>query len=160
LPGRRDRGASAVEFALILPVLTVLIFGLIDFGFVFSQQISLNNGARDASRAGVVQTLTGTALTCGSIASQARSTMAGTLGLSGASPTAIGVTVTGPAGSCSMAAGSTSQTGSTTVTPCTGATSGSQLTVALVFLSQSPVPAGPFTSMSLSASGRFACEYQ
>jgi Flp pilus assembly protein TadG len=161
---RHERGASAVEFALLLPVLTALIFGLIDFGFVFAQQIALNNAARDASRVGVVQSLNLTSLTCGSIATQARNSMQGTLGVSGASPTAIAVTVTGPtvggsAVSCGMAAGSTTQTGSPTSTPCTGSQGGDQLTVTLVFLSQAPVPAGPFTSMSLSAKGRFACEY-
>lgn len=156
-----DRGASAVEFALVLPVLVLFIFGAIAFGFVFAQQISLNNGARDAARAGVVQPLGGTALTCAAIATQARNTLAGTIGVNGSSPAAIGVTVTGPAGSCSMAAGSSSQTGSISVTPCTGAssTNGTQLTVALVFLSQPPVPAGPFNSISLSATGRFLCEY-
>ena len=29
---RQDRGASMVEFALILPLLVLLIFGLVEFG--------------------------------------------------------------------------------------------------------------------------------
>ncbi len=49
--GRRDeRGASAVEFAIILPVLMVLIFGIIDYGFFFFDSIGLRQGSREAAR--------------------------------------------------------------------------------------------------------------
>lgn len=49
--GRRgDRGAAAVEFALVLPVLIILILGLIEFGRVFNVQISITNAAREAAR--------------------------------------------------------------------------------------------------------------
>src|SRR5687767_4590771 len=50
----RDEGASAVEFALIVPALTLLIFGIISFGIIFAQQIALGNAARQAARAGAV----------------------------------------------------------------------------------------------------------
>ncbi len=52
---RRDdeRGASLVEFALVLPVFVLLLFGLIDFGLVFGGFITLradvNAAARDIS---------------------------------------------------------------------------------------------------------------
>jgi Flp pilus assembly protein TadG len=53
--GRRDeRGASAVEFALILPLLMVMIFGIIDYGFFFFDSIGLRQGSREAARAAVV----------------------------------------------------------------------------------------------------------
>jgi Flp pilus assembly protein TadG len=49
----RDDGASLVEFALILPVFAMLLFGFIDFGLIFGGFITLradvNAGARDAS---------------------------------------------------------------------------------------------------------------
>ena len=47
---RQRRGATVVEFALVAPLLFLLIFGFIEFGrFVMVQQ-SLTNGAREGSR--------------------------------------------------------------------------------------------------------------
>lgn len=150
---RRERGASAVEFALVLPVLSLLLFGLIAFGFVFAAQISLNNAARDASRAGVVQPLSGSALTCATIANNAR-TGSSTLGVQ---PVRVAVTVTGPTGtSCSLTSGSSTVSGSSTSTPCTGASSGALN----VQMSYSMSPPGPFGSYNLSSKGIFQCEYQ
>ena len=45
-----DRGAAAVEFALILPLLVLLIMGLIEFSLLFNTQISLTNAAREGAR--------------------------------------------------------------------------------------------------------------
>jgi Flp pilus assembly protein TadG len=47
---RRDRGAVAVEFALLFPVLLLLIFGLIDFGRALNAQITLTQAARTGAR--------------------------------------------------------------------------------------------------------------
>lgn len=52
-PARRravESGAVAVEFALLLPVLMLLIFGLIDFGRALNAQITLSQAARDGAR--------------------------------------------------------------------------------------------------------------
>ena len=46
-----DRGASAVEFALVLPVLLIIVFGVIDFGRMLNAQITLTEAAREGSRA-------------------------------------------------------------------------------------------------------------
>jgi Flp pilus assembly pilin Flp len=52
---RRDQdGAAAVEFALLLPLLVLLLFGLIEFGFAFSTRIQATNAAREAARRAVV----------------------------------------------------------------------------------------------------------
>jgi Flp pilus assembly protein TadG len=48
--GDRDRGATAVEFALLLPVLLLLVFGLIDFGRALNAQITLTQAAREGAR--------------------------------------------------------------------------------------------------------------
>jgi Flp pilus assembly protein TadG len=46
----RDRGSVAVEFALLLPVLLLLIFGVIDFGRAINDQITLTQAAREGAR--------------------------------------------------------------------------------------------------------------
>ena len=47
---RGEHGAAAVEFALIVPLLVVLVFGVIEFGRVFNVQISLTGAAREGAR--------------------------------------------------------------------------------------------------------------
>ncbi len=46
---RRGHGQTLVEFALILPLFLVLLLGIIEFGFLFNGQLSLNYATRDAS---------------------------------------------------------------------------------------------------------------
>jgi len=48
--GAGDRGAAAVEFALLLPVLLLLVFGIIDFGRALNAQITLTQAAREGAR--------------------------------------------------------------------------------------------------------------
>jgi Flp pilus assembly protein TadG len=47
---RRDAGASAVEMAIVLPVLVLLAFGIIDFGRMLNAQIQLSQAAREGVR--------------------------------------------------------------------------------------------------------------
>ncbi len=46
------RGSNAIEFALILPVLMMFLTGIMDYGWFFSQQISMIHAVRDGVRAG------------------------------------------------------------------------------------------------------------
>jgi Flp pilus assembly protein TadG len=46
----RDRGAAAVEFALVLPLLLLIVFGIIDFGRALNAQITLTQAAREGVR--------------------------------------------------------------------------------------------------------------
>jgi Flp pilus assembly protein TadG len=48
--GNRDRGAAAVEFALVLPILLLLVFGIIQFGHAYQVQTSLSGAAREGAR--------------------------------------------------------------------------------------------------------------
>jgi Flp pilus assembly protein TadG len=47
---RHDRGATLVEFAIIAPVLFLLVFGIIEFGWAFGQHLDVRHGAREGSR--------------------------------------------------------------------------------------------------------------
>jgi hypothetical protein len=52
--GRGEDGAAAVEFALLLPLLVLLLFGFIQFGLAFNTRIQATNAAREAARQAVV----------------------------------------------------------------------------------------------------------
>ncbi|MEW1918358.1 TadE/TadG family type IV pilus assembly protein [Pseudarthrobacter oxydans] len=45
-----ERGAAAVEFAILLPLLLMLVLGTIEFGRAYNAQITLTNAARDGVR--------------------------------------------------------------------------------------------------------------
>lgn len=47
---RAERGAAAVEFALVVPLLLVVLFGIIDFGFAINRYAIVNNAAREGVR--------------------------------------------------------------------------------------------------------------
>ena len=52
---RGERGASAVEFALIVPLLIVLVIGIAEFGHAFQVQGTLSAAAREGVRAMALQ---------------------------------------------------------------------------------------------------------
>ncbi len=47
---QRDRGAAAVEMAIVLPMLLLVIAGLTDLGRAFYYQIVVSNAAREGAR--------------------------------------------------------------------------------------------------------------
>ncbi len=49
---RPERGAAAVEFAIVAPLLFILVFGIIDFGFGFHAWNAIENSAREGARVG------------------------------------------------------------------------------------------------------------
>ncbi len=51
---RPCRGASAVEFALILPWLVLLLFGIVETSIALYDKAVITNASREAARAGVV----------------------------------------------------------------------------------------------------------
>lgn len=46
----RERGAAAVEFALVAPILLALVGGIIEFSYTYNLQISVTQAAREAAR--------------------------------------------------------------------------------------------------------------
>lgn len=58
----RDRGAAAVEFALIVPILIALIVGIAAFGRAYNIQSSLSMAAREGVRVMAIERDTGPGL--------------------------------------------------------------------------------------------------
>ncbi len=57
---RSDGGATAVEFAFILPVLLMIVAGIVQFGAIFFLQNNMANAAREAARALAVGSIAST----------------------------------------------------------------------------------------------------
>jgi Flp pilus assembly protein TadG len=58
LPGRaarRKRAAALVEFAVVLPVLLLILFGIMEFGQLFRVRQTCLHAAREAARLAVLQ---------------------------------------------------------------------------------------------------------
>lgn len=51
---RRDRGSTAVEFALTLPIFIILFIGIIEFGWYFFVQHTLQYATREGMRLALV----------------------------------------------------------------------------------------------------------
>jgi len=49
-----ERGAAMVEFALILPILVLFVFGIVEFGRAYSARIQLTAAVREGARAGAL----------------------------------------------------------------------------------------------------------
>ena len=145
---RSETGASAVEFALVVPILIILVFGVISFGMIFGQQLALGNAAREASRFGVVE-----GRTCAQVIGAARDA-ANTIGMSGSN-----VTVTVTRGASAAAAASNNVCNVTTANPCKSSAVGESLFVKLEFTSKVDIPLVITKDIGLTSDGVFRCEY-
>lgn len=143
---REERGAAAVEFALVLPLLLAFMFGIIAYGVVFAQSLSLGNAARQAARAAVID---GT--TCGQVSALAQDN-ADTIAMDGADANVTitrGLSEAGATGACASGG-----------EPCKGQPAGTNIYVVVTYATSDsgldlpliPVPA------TLSATGAFRCE--
>ena len=52
--GRADEGAQLVEFALVLPLLLLVMLGIAEFGFIFQRYEVVTNAAREGARMAVL----------------------------------------------------------------------------------------------------------
>ena len=137
---RTERGASAVEFALVVLPLLAIVFAIVNFAVVFAQQLALDNAIRAGARAGVVDT----GRVPGTVATTEFENTALARSLAGS------VTVTYPG-----AVGST----------CKGSAFGQSLvvrgTVSTTFLLPWPLPDSVMPqTLNLSSQAEFQCEYQ
>jgi Flp pilus assembly protein TadG len=151
-PTRRHReqsGASAVEFALVSPVLIMLVFGIMAFGILLAQKLALGNAAREAARFGVVGERT-----CGQIRTAAQDA-ATTIGMTGTN-----ATVTIKVGSTQATSVNKCPSGSDAVKPCAGSADGSIAYVQIDYTSRLVIPLViAKNSFPINGAGVFRCEF-
>lgn len=70
-----DRGAVLVEFALVAPLLLLVMFATIDFGWVFGQHLDVRHGAREGARLAAVNYNDGSADQTGALIAEVCSRM-------------------------------------------------------------------------------------
>ncbi|HEY7465007.1 MAG TPA: TadE family protein [Candidatus Limnocylindria bacterium] len=63
--GRSERGQSLVETAMVVPFLLFLILGAIEFGFIFSNNLTIEYATREGARVGASLANGGGPLGCG-----------------------------------------------------------------------------------------------
>lgn len=54
LRAHRERGQAMVETAITLPLLLLLLMGIMEFGWYFYNQMSVENGSREGARYAIV----------------------------------------------------------------------------------------------------------
>jgi len=54
-----EKGGALIEFAIILPILMLLVGGIADFGILYYNKQVLTNASREGARAGIVYELDG-----------------------------------------------------------------------------------------------------
>ncbi len=157
-----------MEFAIVVPLLLLVVFGIVNFGLVMVQKATLANSARSAARYAVVNAYS-TTHTCKSVIDKARDGST-TLGITPANKTDVKVTVTltNSASSasfvvCEAAAGGSS---SVNTAPCAdtrgskSAATPDSLTVKTEYSTKLIVATpGLGTSVPLTSSSTFICEY-
>ncbi|MCW4385432.1 pilus assembly protein [Salinibacterium sp. SYSU T00001] len=47
---RAERGAVAVEFALVVPVLLMMVFAIVEFGIIYNSQLQVTAAVREGAR--------------------------------------------------------------------------------------------------------------
>jgi hypothetical protein len=49
-----QKGVSAIEFAIVLPLLLLLVFGMVEFSVLLYDKAVITNASREGARAGIV----------------------------------------------------------------------------------------------------------
>jgi len=52
---QNSNGATAVEFAIVLPILLLLVLGIVEFSFLLYNKAVMTNACREGARRGIVQ---------------------------------------------------------------------------------------------------------
>lgn len=136
---RDERGAVAIEFALIFTILAMLLFGSVEFGLFFSRFQVYQGAAREGAR------LAATRASASEINERVQNAAAPYNGEAFGMPATVTVTVSG---------------GNGAATPCDSTTRGEEVTVAWThnFKDAIALPFIPDISFSSGISGVFRCE--
>ena len=51
---KNQKGQSLVEFAIVLPLLLLLLFGIAEFGIMLNSYLTIQNIAREGTRLGII----------------------------------------------------------------------------------------------------------
>ena len=96
--GHHDRGAAAVEMALVMPLLIAMIVGIIDFSRIFNAELQLSQAAREGARMASLlpQTTTSAIVSADETAIKTRAQLAAANPAFGAALPASGVVVVAP----------------------------------------------------------------
>lgn len=149
---REERGAAAVEFALVAPLLVFLLFAIIAYGYMLSFRQSLSQAAAEGARAAAVAP---TALTADQKKSRARSAINDALTSYGVTCTSTGQLMRGtsPAGTCVI----------TMPRSCTTSTIGglcAQVSLDYTYKDDALLPALPGVGIVLPENLRYSTESQ
>jgi Flp pilus assembly protein TadG len=126
----RERGAAAVEFALILPLLILLVFGIVQFSIAYNRAQGLHAAAREGARlASLPQT------TQSAISARVASALSG-VPLSGSPSISVSPSSTKP---CQNRSGQT-------------------VTVTVTAVTDLDIPLWGSVSKTLTGRGQFRCE--
>ena len=132
--GRSERGAAAVEFAIILPILVMFVFGIVQFSIAYNHQQGLHAAAREGARiAALPQTDQAT------ITSRVHSALQGVLSSTDIQKASITVS---PAAN----------------QPCDGVAPGTHVVVTVSAPDQIAIPLVVDKSVTLTGRGEFLCE--
>jgi Flp pilus assembly protein TadG len=155
----RDSGAAAVEFALILPILILLIFGLVQFGLAYNRLQGMQAAAREGAR---VASLPSSSIDdirfriMGSSTSSAEGALKGVMPNTAAySNVRICVTTSSDCTPTTVITSATS-----TSKPCAG-NGGDKVLVKLTYPNTIDIPLWPGSpaTTTLTGKGEFRCEY-
>jgi Flp pilus assembly protein TadG len=91
----REKGSSAVEFALVLPVLMLILFGIIEFSIIFYDKAIVTNASREGARRGIVYLSASTGVSADEVASTVSSYCSSYLVSFGSGTVTPSTTVTG-----------------------------------------------------------------
>lgn len=100
---RGERGAAAVEFALVVPLLLALVFGIAEFGRAYNISATLANAARTGARTMALENSASAARTAAQGAASGVTLSANQIAVTGSCPTStagsttlVTVTITYP----------------------------------------------------------------